>query len=633
MRYDPSLFVRRMLITRGAHSAYDERFHQGVNVIRGENSSGKSTILNFLFYGLGGDLTAWSEYALLCDDVYIEAEFSGKLISIKRAVSEKSGQPMEVFAGSLDDGLRDAGRWERFPYARSQSRESFSQILFSFLGMPQASDDVDANITMHQILRLIYADQLSPVDSLFRYEQFDPPSLREAVGNLLTGVFYVEYYQNQLKLKKAQDLFEKVSSRLSSLFDVLGQIDRERDLLWIENEIREIEARRHELATNIADAEFRLFNTNTDTSKSIGEQERVYSALVAGQEAMTDVRENVSKLRFDIADSARFIVDLERRLSAMDESRLALETVGKIEFRWCPSCYASLPEPAAHACHLCKADFEGDAGRDRLANLIASTATQLKQSRSLQAGRERELSASSKRFLELEAEWKRLAARYDAIKGAPSADVTSELKAFERELGYIDRQLEDLKSKRSIADKVRDLIEEKEKISAEIEGLRSLNEGLFRSQEDRRSSAKTAISERIKYLLTHDLRRQDAFENPDSVWFDFRLNKIGVDDQTYFSASSRTYLRNSFYVAILLASTDLPYFRYPRLCILDTIEDKGMEMERSHNFQHLLLDLSQKAKTDHQVIFATAMVAPDLDDEEYAVGKRSTRDNPTLSIA
>lgn len=106
MRYDPSLFVRRMLITRGAHSAYDERFHQGVNVIRGENSSGKSTILNFLFYGLGGDLTAWSEYALLCDDVYIEAEFSGKLISIKRAVSEKSGQPMEVFAGSLDDGLR-----------------------------------------------------------------------------------------------------------------------------------------------------------------------------------------------------------------------------------------------------------------------------------------------------------------------------------------------------------------------------------------------------------------------------------------------------------------------------------------------------------------------------------------------
>ena len=72
MRFDPSIQVRRMVVERGGEAVYDEAFHAGVNVIRGENSSGKSTILNFIFYGLGGDLADWSAVALLCNRVLLE---------------------------------------------------------------------------------------------------------------------------------------------------------------------------------------------------------------------------------------------------------------------------------------------------------------------------------------------------------------------------------------------------------------------------------------------------------------------------------------------------------------------------------------------------------------------------------
>lgn len=54
MLFEPTLIVERMVIEKDDHVAYDERFHMGVNVIRGDNSSGKSTVLNFIFYGLGG---------------------------------------------------------------------------------------------------------------------------------------------------------------------------------------------------------------------------------------------------------------------------------------------------------------------------------------------------------------------------------------------------------------------------------------------------------------------------------------------------------------------------------------------------------------------------------------------------
>jgi hypothetical protein len=66
--------------------------------------------------------------------------------------------------------------------------------------------------------------------------------------------------------------------------------------------------------------------------------------------------------------------------------------------------------------------------------------------------------------------------------------------------------------------------------------------------------------------------------------------------------------------------------------MIDTIEDKGMEPERSHNFQNQILRVSKDAKCDHQIIYATAMIARDLDDDEFLIGRFTTRDEPTLAI-
>ena len=134
-------------------------------------------------------------------------------------------------------------------------------------------------------------------------------------------------------------------------------------------------------------------------------------------------------------------------------------------------------------------------------------------------------------------------------------------------------------------------------------------------------------------MLRSDLRRQDTFENPDSVAFDFSSNRISVDNHSYFSASSRVVLKTSFFVAFLVAATKHSFFRHPKFCLIDTIEDKGMEQERSQNFQKLIVSSSEKAEVEHQIIFATAMIAPELNNEAYTVGRNSTRDDPTLDFS
>ena len=53
-------------MTNDGEVAYDEEFHRGVNIIRGQNSSGKSTIVRFIFFVLGGYYTDFVPQAVKC---------------------------------------------------------------------------------------------------------------------------------------------------------------------------------------------------------------------------------------------------------------------------------------------------------------------------------------------------------------------------------------------------------------------------------------------------------------------------------------------------------------------------------------------------------------------------------------
>ncbi len=80
------------------------------------------------------------------------------------------------------------------------------------------------------------------------------------------------------------------------------------------------------------------------------------------------------------------------------------------------------------------------------------------------------------------------------------------------------------------------------------------------------------------------------------------------------------------------AATQKEYFRHPRFSMLDTIEDKGMEPARSQNFQRLILKVSENSGVRNQVIFGTAMVAEELNIDQYTVGRFYTRDSRSLDF-
>lgn len=194
----PRIKVNRLLVLTNQNLvAYDESFHSGINIIRGENSSGKSTIMQLLFFALGGAFKSFVREAKKCRDVYVELylnevvyTFCRRIETNKDIVNDKVG--MEIHWGDLNDALSRKCKMEFYGYNSTATKQSYSNIIFELLGIPEIKEN--SNITMHQILRLMYIDQDSPTSSLFYYDQFDNAIQREAIADLLLGTYEKDMY-------------------------------------------------------------------------------------------------------------------------------------------------------------------------------------------------------------------------------------------------------------------------------------------------------------------------------------------------------------------------------------------------------------------------------------------------------
>lgn len=633
-RFKPTLRIQRLRIERLGSSVYDETFHLGVNIIRGDNSSGKSTVLNFLYYGIGGDISDWSQTALLCTRVLVEVLLNGNVATLARDITEKSGQPMEIFGGHMEEALKaPAAMWARYSYRRSESRESFSQILFRLLDIPEASNEASGNVTVHQILRLMYADQLSPIGTVFKFEQFDPPLLRDTVGRLVFGAYENELYANELRFRELDNEFKSVSSELAAISKLVGQTGQVLTPSWLEAEHRRLEEERKSIESKISEVEKAIYEAGAKDALSLESQRRAYADVQQLQAEISQVSAAIDTNKFEIADATKFIADLESKLASLSDSSATSDAFGRITFQYCPACYSAIEaDHPAHACHLCKNPFDSQRARSRIVSLANDTSRQLRQSRSLQKERSEEQVQLGARLRDLTSRWSVASDKLAHSALTPSSEARQSLRSLQHASGYVDRQLEDLRSKEQLSASLEKLIARKAELNAEMSRISDRSEALKAALSRRLNVAYAEVEKEILALLHGDLPREQAFIQATTVQFDFAANKLGVNNESYFSASSRVILRNSFFVGLFAAATKDASFRHLRLCLLDSIEDKGMQPDRSHNFQRMLVAVSQAALCEHQVIFATSMIAPELNVPNLTIGHSSTLKQPTLNI-
>ncbi|MFD1711897.1 AAA family ATPase [Ottowia sp. GY511] len=629
--FKPTLIVNHLTVIKDARVVLEIQFHKGLNIIRGHNSSGKTTALDFIAYTMGAEDIPWKKESLLCDYSVLDVSLNGENVTLRRDISEKRQQPLYIYWGQMAEALTaPIVEWEQYPFRRSSNKLSFTQILLQALGLPEAQGDGASNLTMHQFLRVIYADQPSLHSPIFRIDSFDSALTRETVGNYLSGTYNEELYSAQLSRRNFEKDLSQAESELKSIFHVLAKSDQYVDLEHFGQQILDAQRRRATLLEEVRllKAE-RTIKSDQRRSEDDG---ATRASLDSAKKELASTMDTIVRIELEIADSRKFIEEVTSRLKSLDESQDARSYFGSIVFNFCPCCLAELKVGNGEVCVLCKNPMDGNAGEVQILRMRNELLLQLKESEGIIQIRENEVRALRLNAPELKQTLRILEQRYIELNQFWSSELELSLENASREIGSLDREITSLYENQRLASVIKDLQARRDDLQQTIHALDSSIEVLLVSQEDRKSQVFYAVASALSRLLKKDLYRQQEFRTAEQVHFSFIDNQIIIDGSAKFSESSTAVLRHLFHLALLTASTEIPTMRFPRFLILDGIEDGGMERPRAYRLQEIIAEECSTYEVDFQVIIATSQIAPSLNVEEFVVGRAFTEDQRALAI-
>lgn len=740
-----TLFLQRLrIVTDTGEVAYDELFHRGVNIIRGKNSSGKSTIVRFIFFVLGGYYSDFVPQALLCQYVMAEVCINGTVVTLKRYLEHRDdgkvnpSAPMYIYFGPMSEvvtrfkvqgssderpetwnlnrrqtesndarincrGAKEEDEvkpetWSKFPYVTTDKTHSFSNVLFKMLGYPEIK--ADSNITMHQILRLIYLDQESPVNSLFFYEQFDKEIYRETVANLLLGLYDRKYSDAKLELQKVVKAIAEVKVSIKNVSEFLKGMNVKSSAYIrqeIENrndEIARISAQIQELRSEPIEPPKRqvcfiddvanvnpkvtLFRNSRYVPKKFKallkkedldlleceeyptypqvklEYQRIMEDITKQRKECDALEREVKELENEIEDSGYFIDALNKRLDAVDKSIATRDYFDSLHLDFCPECLTRIePQVEEGHCPLCKSPVDNSKGKSQAIRIRLELQHQVSESLALKEENEHLLEEKKAQLRRMKRQLTASQRHYDDSVNYVRSTHEERIDKLLQDKGFMEGEILQYRTLLEQAEKYERLLEEQDKLKKrESELSRYIDATENRIRLDRKT-IDAAVSESGLYLLRNDEQRQTEFMQADDFVIDYSQNMAYISNQRIkLSASSAFYLKMVARFALLFASLKVGSMMYPRLLFSDNMEDKGLEPDRAVKFQktvvQMLKEYESKAprsaldaeshlkpetcnlKPEYQLIFATSMIAPELNTEEYVIGDYYTEDNKSL---
>ena len=499
------------------------------------------------------------------------------------------------------------------------------------LGYPEIK--ADSNITMHQILRLIYLDQESPVNSLFFYEQFDKEIYRETVANLLLGLYDQKYSDAKLELQKVVKAIAEVKVSIKNVSEFLKGMNV-KSSAYIRQEIENRNDEIARISAQIQELRGEPFEPLYPTYPQVKlEYQRILEDITKQRKECDVLEREVKELENEIEDSGYFIDALNKRLDAMDKSIATRDYFDSLHLDFCPECLTRIePQVEEGHCPLCKSPIDNSKGKSQAIRIRLELQHQVSESLALKEENEHLLEEKKAQLRRMKRQLTASQRHYDDSVNYVRSTHEERIDKLLQDKGFMEGEILQYRTLLEQAEKYERLLEEQDKLKKrESELNRYIDATENRIRLDRKT-IDAAVSESGLYLLRNDEQRQTEFMQADDFVIDYSQNMAYISNQRIkLSASSAFYLKMVARFALLFASLKVGSMMYPRLLFSDNMEDKGLEQGRAEKFQRTVVNLLKKENQEgYQLIFATSMIAPELNTEEYVIGDYYTEDNKSL---
>ncbi|HFL1170270.1 TPA: AAA family ATPase, partial [Escherichia coli] len=332
--------------------------------------------------------------------------------------------------------------------------------------------------------------------------------------------------------------------------------------------------------------------------------------------------------------------ELQNKLLAINDSIKFNSSFKFKEFDTCPSCFTKLP--TAHddsKCSLCGTEDPDSAKQINYARMKNEIMIQINESQNLLERNKIKSGEISKQIKCLKSGMRKEVNKVSVVSSSLNSHDDSLLYSKYKEIGELEERLDTLGRMESVYSKIKTLQTLRDSLQARVTFLQ---ENISKKEHDlqlKMPALKEKVSEYMEEVLTKDVENIDdphdkaEFSNITSIDFDLASNRIVVNNKVSFSESSMYYLNNALHIALLKLSLVDPNVRFPRLLILDGIENGGMEDARSQGIQKTLKEISDEfCGVRHQIIITTKGIYHAVDNDKYRVGEKFTSSNRSLNM-
>lgn len=603
-----TFIVKNLTCLKSGRIILDLNLNNGLNVIYGNNSVGKSTILDLIAYALGAENIKFKPAALACDFVFAETNIQNSTITIKREI-KNARAPLLIFFGDVKSSLEspDDG-WLKLPYNSTEEKAGFSKFFFDYLNYP-STVSTETSITTHQVLRLLYAEQKNNNLPIYREDPWDNSEKRTAIRDYVLGIFSGELYDLQLDRRKTDKELTATINRIQSFFQIVGKTSEHLIENFLLSEKYDLEKRKDTILEKIHTLNENITNISTSDNQT-DEQTKLKNELTSLNKGMLAIEDKMNEINYENTDLDQFNIELNNRLIDIENAISSNLIINDIDFEFCPCCHEKIVKATnPNTCNLCKSPTGIVNNNLNLLQMKTEINFQIQEISKIIKDNNHDYSILNGEYAKIKGNINKKEQELKLLTSRWHTDFEIESIRAYKELGEIETEIASILQKLEIAQEVKKLQDHRDMLQSHLNNINDQIMLLEDHSKSERFRLLNKINNSLKYLLSLDTGLQTEFMDPDNeVFVIFEDNEITVNGTSHFSQSSSILLKHLFHLAFLLVANEEPSMRLPKFLILDGINDGGLEQTRAGNLQAIIVQVANMLSQPFQIICATSEI-------------------------
>lgn len=617
-----NLYIHSLTL-KGYRKDYLVSFKTGLNFITGPISTGKSSILELVNYALGSKSHKdYQEVKSSCTDVELIIEIKGIKYKIVRPLFYFD-RPFKLYTWDLS--INDfPEEFEIIEVSSPRDDKSLSKFLLDKLDVPEITIANQA-FSFRDLFKYCYVSQ-SEIDSenlldeKYYQSNFKRRPTLEIILNALNQLLH---QLKELKRQKKEAL-DRFYIKKNAIVDFLSSVDLNINTETIIDLKNELYSKKLSVTTELNEIK-QTNKVKDDFTKSLEAQlfkyNREIRQLKNNHQDILDYKSKLSLLRNQYnKESAKY-----------DYLIMAHGKIQSIEFQECPSCSSDLKHLEFGKCSLCGNDLTELEPEEVKALKLEKKRLNSKINELIDfiEKQDFELNSISKNIEQLLKKRAKSEEKLNTAQQVFISPLISKIEELNRELGEIDKQIENIDSTNKVQIELADISKEIRYAEVKLEELIKKIKDLEAENDNFES-----VLEQLSRIYFSTLK---SFDFP-------KLSDAYIDEKTYLpfirnvkydnigSGGALTLITIAYFISILKACLQLKKTYHPGILMLDTVgknlgavenQDNNEDEFRDHKiFRLMMKHLSEFAKRNEdsiQLVLINNHYTSDIKEEDIIV--------------